>query len=135
VITGHVYRVHTTLANPPKTKIVFCVGNWFLWFNTEARRRPAQMAVKAGEAPGISRDCHLDCGRINVFPPGELAAAEDMGACAHEFLSRVADEVENSATTLAALYRREVPQILRDHVKPKDKKTLTLKLKTKEGDP
>jgi hypothetical protein len=93
------------------------------------------MAVKAGEAPGISKDCHLDCGRINVFPPGELAAAEDMGACAHEFLSRVADEVENSATTLAALYRREVPQILRDHVKPKDKKILTLKLKTKEGGP
>ncbi len=79
------------------------------------------MAVKAGEAPGITRDCHLDCGRVTVFPPGELASAEDMGACANEFLLRVANEVENNATTLAALFRREVPQILRDHVKPKTK--------------
>lgn len=109
MITGHVYRVHTTLANPPKIKIVLCVGNWFLWFNSEARQRPAQMPVKAGEAPGISKDCHLDCGRITVFPPGELAGATDEGACAHEFLLRVADEVENNATTLAALYRIPAP--------------------------
>jgi hypothetical protein len=119
VITGHIYRVHTTLANPPKTKIVLCVGSWFLWFNTEPRQRPAQMQVKAGEAPGISKDCHLDCGRITVFPPSELAAAKDEGACTHEFLSRVADEVENHAITLANLYRRDVPQILRDAIKPK----------------
>ncbi len=65
MITGHIYRVHTTLADPPKTKIVLCVGNWFLWFNTEPRQRPAQMPVKAREAPGISKDCYLDCGRIN----------------------------------------------------------------------
>ena len=122
MITGHIYRVHTTLADPPKTKIVLCVGNWFLWFNTELRQRPAQMPVKAREAPGISKDCYLDCGRINVFLSGELAAAEDMGACAYEFLSRVADEVENRATTLAPLYRRQVPQILRDLVKPRDDK-------------
>jgi hypothetical protein len=89
VITGYIYRVHTTLANPPKTKIVLCVGNWFLWFNTEPRQRPAQMPVKAAEAPGITRDCHLDRGRITVFPPGELAAAEEMGTCTHEFLSRL----------------------------------------------
>jgi len=119
VITGHVYRVHTTLANPPKTKIVLCVGNWFLWFNSEARQRPAQMQVKAGEAPGISKDCYLDCGRITVFPPGELAAAQDEGACTHEFLSRVADEIEKGATTLANLYRREAPQILRNAIKSK----------------
>jgi hypothetical protein len=119
VIAGHVYRVHTTLANPPKTKIVLCVGNWFLWFNTEARNRPAQMRVKAGEAPGITKDCHLDCGRITVFPPGELAAAKDEGLCTQEFLSRVADEVEKNAITLANLYRREVPQILRDAIKPR----------------
>jgi hypothetical protein len=80
------------------------------------------MRVKAGEAPGISRDCHLDCGRITVFPPDELAAAEDQGACTHGFLSRVAAEVETSATTLAGLYRREVPRILRDFIKD-DKKT------------
>ena len=121
MITGHVYRVHTTLTNPPKTKIVLCVGKWFLWFNTEARQRPAQMQVKTGEAPGITKDCHLDCGRITVFPPGELAAAQDQGSCTHEFLSRVADEVENKATTLAALYRREVPKSLRDEIKPKSK--------------
>jgi len=133
VITGHVYRIPTALSNPPKTKIVLCVGNWFLWFNTEARQRPAQMAVKAGEAPGITKDCHLDCGRVTVFPPGELAAAQDMGACAHELLSRIADEVENNATTLAGLFRREVPQILRDHVKSKEEtKSILSKLKAKK---
>jgi hypothetical protein len=123
VITGHVYRVRTTLVNPPKTKIVLCVGDWFLWFNTEPRKdRPAQMQVKAGEAPGISKDCHLDCGRVTVFRPSELAAATDEGTCTHEFLLRVADEVENNATTLAALYRRQVPQILRDPATPKEDK-------------
>ena len=35
---GDVLRVHTTHANPLKTKIVICVGNGlFLWFNTEPR--------------------------------------------------------------------------------------------------
>jgi hypothetical protein len=119
VIVGHVYRVRTTLVNPPKTKIVLCVGSWFLWFNTEPRRRPAQMQVKAGEASGISKTCYLDCGRVTVFRPDELAAATDEGACTHEFLLRVADEVENRATTLAGLYRREIPQILRAIIKPK----------------
>lgn len=118
MITGNVYRIQTVLTKPPKTKIVLCVGNWFLWFNTDARQRPAQMAVMTAEAPGITKDCHLDCGRATVFPPGEFAAAEDMGACSHEFLSRVVDEVETRATTLAGLYRREIPRILRDHMKP-----------------
>lgn len=79
------------------------------------------MQVKAGEAPGITKNCHLDCGRITVFPLAELATAKDEGACTHEFLSRVGNEMENNATTLANLYRREVPQTLRNLIKPKDR--------------
>jgi hypothetical protein len=72
VITGHVYRVRTTLVDPPKNEIVLCVGGFFLWFNTEPRQRPGQMKVISREAPGITRDCHLDCGRVTVFPDHEL---------------------------------------------------------------
>jgi hypothetical protein len=104
VITGHVYRVRTTLVNPPKTKIVLCVGNWFLWFNTDARKGvPAQMQVKAGDAPGISKDCHLNCGRITVFPPGELAAATDEGP-AQTNSSRALPMRSRTARQLSPIY-------------------------------
>jgi len=66
---GDIFRVHTSLANPPKIKIALFVGNgMFLWFNTEPRRRPAQMLVFSNEVPGITRDCHLDCGQIHAVP-------------------------------------------------------------------
>jgi hypothetical protein len=121
VITGHVYRIHTTLVNPPKTKIVLCTGDFFLWFNSEPRQGwPAQMRVSAAEAPGITKDCYLNCGRVTVFRPSELAEAKDQGACTRDFLLRVIDEVENRATTLATLHRRQVAQSLRELVKSMD---------------
>lgn len=122
MITGHIYRIHTTLANPPKTKIVLCVGDLFLWFNSEAQRRPAQMQVRKAEAPGITKDCYLDCGRVTVFRPSELAAAKDQGACTGNFLLRVVDEIENRARSLTNLQRRKVAQALRDLVRSMDKK-------------
>jgi len=73
---GDVLRISTVLTKPPKPKIVLCVGvDLFLWFNTDARRgRPAQMPVSRNEAPGITRDCFLDCGRVTSFFPNEIAA-------------------------------------------------------------
>lgn len=112
MIAGRVYRIHTTLVDPPKEKIVLCVGTLFLWFNTDPRRRPAQLPVKPGEAPGISRNCYLDCGRVTVFPPLELATAKDQGACMPQFLLRVIDEIKNRATTLATLHRRQIAETL-----------------------
>jgi hypothetical protein len=122
VITGHVYRIHTTLSNPPKTKIVLCAGDLFLWFNSEPRRRPAQMSVSDAEAPGITKDCYLDCGNATVFRPSELAAAKDQGACTRDFLLRVIDEIEKRATTLATLHRRRIGQNLRNLVESMDEK-------------
>jgi hypothetical protein len=113
IVAGRIYRVRTTLADPPKEKIVLCLDNLFLWFNTEPRQRPAQMKVARGEAPGITRDCHLDCGRVTMFPARELATAIDCGMCSNKFLLRVIEEVEQRATTLTGLHRRQIVQILR----------------------
>ena len=118
-VAGRIYRVRTTLEDPPKEKIVLCVDNLFLWFNTEARLRPAQMRVTRGEVPGITRDCHLDCGRVTVFPARELEVAKDCGRCLDEFLLRVIEEVDQRATTLTGLHRRQVVEILRTIIKPK----------------
>jgi hypothetical protein len=41
------------------------------------RRRPAQMQVHKAEAPGITKDCCLDCGRVNAFRSSELDKAKD----------------------------------------------------------
>jgi hypothetical protein len=72
------------------------------------------MQVAAAEAPGITQDCHLDCGRVTVFPEHELARAQDQGICSREFLLRVIDEIENSATTLTTLQRQQVAHALRE---------------------
>jgi hypothetical protein len=117
---GDVLRVHTTLANPPKPKIVMYVGNYagtdlFLWFNTEPRsKRPAQMPVSSNEAPGITRDCFLDCGRVTTFPTRELDRSEHCGRVSQDFLVRAAQEVEDRASTLAAGHRKAIVAFLRD---------------------
>lgn len=117
MITGNVYRIRTTLVDPPKEKIVLCVGGGlFIWFNTDPRRMPGQLKVTSAEVPGITRDCYLNCGRVTVFPQRELDRAQDQGACSREFLLRVIDEVENRATTLAPRYRTQVVQALREHI-------------------
>jgi hypothetical protein len=120
VITGNVYRIHTTLVDPPKEKIVLYVGDgFFLWFNSKPHPRwPGQMKVSTAEAPGITKDCYLNCGRVTVFRPSELAAAKDQGPCTGAFLLRVIDEVEKRATTLVTLHRRQVAQTLRELVEP-----------------
>jgi len=92
VNVGDVLRVHTTLANPPKEKIVLYVGTYagadlFVWFNTDRRKRPAQMAVTQGEAPGISRNCFLDCGRVTTFSARELSCAVPCGRASNQFLT------------------------------------------------
>jgi hypothetical protein len=111
---GHVFRIWTTLATPPKEKIVLCVGDdLFLWFNTDARHRPAQMQVAAGEAPSITRPCYLDCGRVTVFPTREIERASDCGRSSDAFLLRVAEEVELRATSVVALHRRIIVAALR----------------------
>lgn len=113
-VVGDVLRVYTTLANPPKQKIVLYVGaGLFLWFNTEARRRPAQMPVALGEAPGISHDCFLDCGRVTAFTAPELDQAEHCGRASDKFLLRVAVEIESRATTLTTGQRKTVVSALR----------------------
>jgi hypothetical protein len=112
---GDVLRVRALLANPPKQKIVLYVGTaqkLFLWFNTEPRKRPAQMSVAPHEAPGITHDCFLDCGWVSVFSERELANAEHCGRAALIFLLRVAEEIELRAVTLAAGHRKAVVRAL-----------------------
>ena len=117
IATGHVYRIGTRMVDPPKTKIVVCVGDWFfIWFNSEPRQRPGQMPVSVAEAPGITKDCYLDCGRVTTFPPRELADAEDQGACTRDFLLRIIDEVENRGRTLVSLHRSTVIRNLQELV-------------------
>jgi hypothetical protein len=102
------------LVSPPKEKIVLCAGGLFLWFNTHARQgRPAQLQVQPGEAPGISRSCFLDCGRVTVFPEHELAAAQEQGSASNAFLIRVIEEVEQRAVTLVTVHRRAVAEAFR----------------------
>lgn len=115
---GDVLRVHTTLANPPKTKIVMYVGrhanhDLFLWFNTEPRKRPAQMSVSPREAPVITRDCFLDCSRVTTFPPRELKQAEHQGCASAAFLQRVAQMIEDKAVTLTTGQRRSIAALCR----------------------
>jgi hypothetical protein len=113
---GDVLRVRTVLTNPPKQKIVLYVGTaqqLFLWFNTEPRKRPAQMSVAAHEAPGIVHDCFLDCGRVTVFTEHELANAAHCGRAPLIFLLRVAEEIELRAVTLATGHRNAVALALR----------------------
>ncbi len=116
---GEIFRVHTTLANPPKQKIVLYVGrlggiDLFLWFNTDARRnRPAQMQVAPGQAPGILRECFLDCSRLTTFPNRELADAVPCGRAPRAFLLRVAQEVEARALTLTNAQRKAIAASLK----------------------
>ena len=83
MIIGNVYRIYTTLVKPPKTKIVLYVGgDYFLWFNSKPHSSwPGQLQVREGEAPGITKDCYLNCGRATVVRSAELAAAEHQGEC------------------------------------------------------
>jgi hypothetical protein len=114
VNVGDVFQIHTSLVNPPKQKIALYVGrlgsiDLFLWFNTEARRnRPAQMRVAPREAPGISRDCFLDCSRVTTFLQRELEDAVPCGRASRAFLLRVAQEVEARAVTLTNAQRKAV---------------------------
>jgi len=118
VNVGDIFRIRTTLTNPPKEKIILCVGqlggiDLFLWFNTEARRHPAQMQVAPGEAPGISRDCFLDCGRAVTFTERELELATPCGRASQPFLLRVAQEVEARALTLTNAQRKAIADCLK----------------------
>jgi hypothetical protein len=114
VNVGDIFRIRTTLVTPPKQKIVVYVGSGlFLWFNTEARQRPAQMSVSSGEVPGISRDCFLDCGRVTVFPERERNLAVLCGRANENFLLRVAQEIEERAITLVTGHRKAVAIALR----------------------
>jgi hypothetical protein len=117
---GDVFRVHTTLTKPqPKTKIVIYVGkhagvDLFVWFNTDPReKRPAQMSVTAQEAPGITHNCFLDCSRVTTFPARELSGAERQGCASAEFRKRVAQTVEEQATTLTGVQRTAIAAALR----------------------
>jgi hypothetical protein len=117
VNVGDIVRVHTTLATPPKYKIALCVGvhfgnELFLWFNTERRQRPAQMAVERRKVPGISHDCFLDCGRVTTFPALELATAQYCGRASTDFLLKVADEIALRATTLTTGQRNSIARVL-----------------------
>jgi len=47
----------------------------------------AQMAVTQGEAPGISRNCFLDCGRVTTFSARELSCAVPCGRASNQFLT------------------------------------------------
>ncbi len=112
---GDVFRIFTTLTNPPKEKIVVYVGTereLFFWFNTEARQRPAQMSCAAGDAPKITHDCFLDCGRATTFRPEELIEAESCGRAGRQFLERVLREVTDNATTLTTLQRKAICESL-----------------------
>lgn len=111
---GCVYRIRTTLVNPPKEKIVLYVGNdFFLWFNTEPRKRPGQLAVAANSCPGIVQDCHLDCGRVTIFPEHELAKATECGEGPIEFIAAVVEEVELRAPVLVGAHRTIISEQLR----------------------
>ena len=111
---GDVLRVHTTLTKPPKHKIVLYVGHHagadlFLWFNTNPRReRPAQMSVAPNEAPGITHNCFLDCGRVTTFTAYELERATRLGRASDLFLARVAQEIELRAITLVTGHRKKI---------------------------
>jgi hypothetical protein len=116
VKVGDVLRIYTTLANPPKEKIVLHVhvgANLFLWFNTNPRSRPAQMAVTAREAPGITHDCFLDCGRATFFSDPELERATHCGQASAAFLLRTAEEIELRATSLTGVQRKSIAGALR----------------------
>jgi hypothetical protein len=110
---GDILRVYTQLVTPPKEKIALYVGSHFgnelfFWFNTNPRKRPGQIAVARGEAPGITRDCFLDCGQVRTFTAYELAAAQHCGRATRDFCRRVADEVAWRATTLTKGQRSSI---------------------------
>jgi hypothetical protein len=114
VNVGGVYRIRTVLTKPPKEKVVLYVGNdYFLWFNTEARQRPGQLAVKRGECPEIVHACFLDCGRVTVFSEIELAAAKACGDANIEFITKVVEEIELRATVMVSTHRKIVASNLR----------------------
>jgi hypothetical protein len=52
------------------------------------------MLVKPREAPGITHDYFLDCGRATTFPTRELTQAKHEGCSSTEFLERMAQTVE-----------------------------------------
>jgi hypothetical protein len=115
VNVGCIYRIRTILSKPPKEKIVLYVGSdYFLWFNTEARKRPAQLPVSRGECPEIIHACYLDSGRVTVFSQAELAAATDCGEANVEFITRVIEEIEVRATVLVSAHRKIVASNLRE---------------------
>jgi hypothetical protein len=110
--------LHTTLSYPSKEKIALYVGihfgsRLFLWFNTKPQRRPGQMAVVRREAPGITHDCFLDCGRAVTHTDTELASAINRGRASDAFLARVADEVEARAATLTKGQRTSIARTLK----------------------
>lgn len=112
---GGIYRISTVLTKPPKEKIVLYVGSsYFLWFNTEARNRPGQLAVATGECPEIVHACFLDCGRVTVFSEPERAAARSCGDANIAFITKVVEEIELRATVMVSAHRRIVAANLRE---------------------
>ena len=114
--TGSVLRIYTVLTNPPKRKIVLCVGEYmFLWFNTNARKgRPAQMPVKPGEVPGITQASFLDCGRVTTFMEREIVNAEICGVADNQFMDRVLEQIEEHASSLAPGQREAICTAIRE---------------------
>jgi len=111
---GAIYRIRTVLAKPPKEKIVLYVGNdFFLWFNTKAKQQTGQLCVQPGECPEITRVCYLDCSRVTMFFPPELAAAKDCGIADIKFLTKVVEEIELRATVMPGKQRSIVAANLR----------------------
>jgi hypothetical protein len=65
-------------------------------------------AGSAGEAPGISRDCFVDCSRVTTFPAHELEDAVHYGRAGRALLLRVAEEVQARAVTLTNAQRKAI---------------------------
>jgi hypothetical protein len=99
-----------------KRKIVLYVGHHFgndlfLWFNTDARQRTAQLPIAAGEAPGITHECFLDCGRVTTHSETEFEM--HFGRASSAFLRKVAEEIEQRASTLTNGQCREIAAALK----------------------
>jgi len=71
------------------------------------------MAARPKEAPGITRDCFLDCGQAKTSTASELQAAQHCGQASASFLARVLEEIEQRATTLTTGQRKSITEVLR----------------------
>lgn len=65
------------------------------------------------ELSELGRDCHLDCGRVTIFPEHELAKATECGDASQELVAAVIEEVELRATVLVGAHRKIISEQLR----------------------